>query len=68
MKTKRNKRKNRQEMITIMCYDNEEIWDDRNEAIDFYLECMIFSDGAERKRYRTIFEQLMTGATYCTDE
>lgn len=68
MKQKRNKRNNKKEIITVMCYDNEEIWGDRNEAIDFYLECMIFSDGAERERYRTIFEQLMTGNMYCTDE
>ena len=51
-----------------MCYDNEEIWGDRKEAIDFYLECMSFSDGAERERYSAILEQLMTGNTYCTNE
>lgn len=51
-----------------MCYDKEEIWGDRKEAVDFYLECMHFSDGAERERYSAILEKLMTGATYCTDE
>ena len=68
MKTKRNKRNDKKEIITVMCYDNEEIWGDRKEAIDFYLECMSFSDGAERERYSAILEQLMTGNTYCTDE
>ncbi len=68
MKQKRNKRNNKKEIITVMCYDKEEIWGDRNKAIDFYLECMCFSDGAERERYSAILEQLMTGATYCTDE
>lgn len=66
MRQKRNKTK--REIITVMCYDEEEIWGDRKEAIDFYLECMSFSDGAERERYSAILEQLMTGATYCTDE
>lgn len=66
MKQKRNKTK--REIISVMCYDNEEIWGDRKEAIDFYLECMSFSDGAERERYSAILEQLMTGNTYCTDE
>lgn len=66
MRQKRNKTK--REIITVMCSDKEEIWGDRNEAIDFYLECMSFSDGTERERYSAIFEQLMTGATYCTDE
>ena len=51
-----------------MCYDKEEIWGDRKEAVDFYLECMRFSDGTERERYSVILEQLMTGAIYCTDE
>ena len=68
MKQKRNNSNNKKEMMTIMCYDNEEIWGDRKEAIDFYLECMSFSDGAERERYSAILEQLMTGNTYCTDE
>lgn len=66
MRQKRNKTK--REIISVMCYDNEEIWGDRNKAIDFYLECMSFSDGAERERYSAILEQLMTGNTYCTDE
>lgn len=66
MRRKRNKTK--REIISVMCYDNEEIWGDRKEAIDFYLECMSFSDGAERERYSAILEQLMTGNTYCTDE
>lgn len=66
MRQKRNKTK--REIISVMCYDNEEIWGDRKEAIDLYLECMSFSDGAERERYSAILEQLMTGNTYCTDE
>ena len=66
MRQKRNKTK--REIITVMCYDKEEIWGDRKEAIDFYLECMSFSDGAERERYSGILEQLMIGNTYCTDE
>lgn len=68
MRQKRNKRKNKKEIITVMCYDKEEIWGDRKEAMDFYLECMNFSDGVERERYSTILEQLMIGNTYCTDE
>lgn len=66
MRQKRNKTK--REIISVMCYDNEEIWGDRKEAIDFFLECMSSSDGAERERYSAILEQLMTGNTYCTDE
>lgn len=66
MRQKRNKTK--REIITVMCYDKEEIWGDRKEAMDFYLECMNFSGGAERERYSTILEQLMIGNTYCTDE
>ena len=68
MKQKRNKRNDKKEIIIVMCYDNEEIWGDSKEAVDFYLECMHFSDGAERERYSVILEQLMTGAIYCTDE
>lgn len=68
MRQKRNKRKNKKEIITVVCYDKEEIWGDRKEAVDFYLECMSFSDGAERELYSAILEQLMTGNTYCTDE
>jgi hypothetical protein len=56
------------ETIKITCYDETEIWDDREKAKSFYLECMLASEGSEHNRYCSIYEQLCCGYTECSDE
>lgn len=56
------------EKIKITCYGKTEYWDDREKAKAFYLECMMYSEGAERDRYVNIYTQLCLGNTECYDE
>ncbi len=56
------------EKIVCKCYGKEQEFTSRKKAIDFYLDCMMNSDGAERDRYTNIYLDLQEGKTYCTDE
>lgn len=35
----------------------------RRKALDFFYECMLMSEGAERERYVNIITELMSGKT-----
>ena len=54
--------------VRITCYGETEVWDDRKEATEFFLEAMNGSDGSERDRYAQIYAQLVSGKTVCTDK
>lgn len=54
------------EIITV-CYGKERKWKSRQEAIEFYIEGIAWSEGSERERYTEILLQLEGGSTYCTD-
>ena len=54
--------------VKICCNGDEEIWDCRDEAIEFYMRTMAGSDGSERNRYSKILEDLAMGNEVCTDE
>lgn len=54
--------------VTTICYGKKQIWNNRNEAEDFYLDCMANSEGAERDRYVNIYIALKKGNEICTDE
>lgn len=56
------------EKITIKCYGEEEIWESRKKAMDFYYEGMMCCEGSEKDRYATIYSQLVEGFNYCSDE
>lgn len=54
--------------VVTICYGKKQEWSSRNEAIAFYVDCMLGSEGAEQERYLKIFLDLMTGKTVCKDE
>lgn len=54
-------------MITTICYGHEDKWENREKAINYFVECSNASEGAERERYTTILLQLLNGATICSD-
>ena len=55
-------------MVTVRCYNKEETWSSRSEAMKFYFTGMIMTDGSERERYTSIYCQLAEGRNYCSDE
>ena len=53
--------------VTITCYGETEVWDNRMDALRFYKEGAEACEGAERNRYTNIVFQLMDGKTVCHD-
>lgn len=56
----------KKDMVTITCYGKTESRD-RNEAMQFYMDCAQNSEGHERNRYFNILTDLMDGKTKCSD-
>ena len=56
------------ETVKTICYGREVIWDSREKAIMFFLECMASSEGAERERYLNILVKLKSGEKVCEDD
>ena len=54
--------------VVTICYGKRREWESRNEAIAFYVDCMLGSEGVELERYLKIYLDLMTGKTVCKDE
>lgn len=54
--------------VTTICYGKTKVWDTRMEASDFFLRCIAGSEGAECKRYTSIYTQLLSGCGICSDE
>ena len=56
------------ETVKTICYGREVIWDSREKAIMFFLECMASSEGAKRERYLNILVKLKSGEKVCVDD
>lgn len=56
------------ETVKTICYGRKVIWDSREKAIMFFLECMASSEGAERERYLNILVKLKSGEKVCVDD
>ena len=54
--------------VIVHNYGKDRTFDDRKEAIDFYEECVLGSEGSERDRYVEILIDLRSGKTYCSDK
>ena len=54
--------------VIVHSYGKDRTFDDRQEAIDFYEECVLGSEGSERDRYVEILIDLRSGKTYCSDK
>lgn len=65
MKTEISKEVN--EEITTICYGHIDKWESRAEAIKYFYECALCSEGSEKERYVNIMMGLMTGANPATD-
>lgn|SRR5574344_1888265 len=51
--------------VKTICYNKEQVWDSREEAMKFFLDAMIGSDGSEKERYANIFAKLKLGMEVC---
>ena len=53
--------------VKTICYGQEQEWENRWDAIDFFAEGAAACDGSEADRYTTILLKLMAGETVCSD-
>ena len=54
--------------VKVICYNDEETWDCRDDALEFYMRAMAGSEGSEQSRYAKIVSELAMGLPVCTDE
>lgn len=54
--------------VVTVCYGKKREWSNRADALAFYKDCMLNSEGAERERYLEICLDLTAGETLCRDE
>lgn len=54
------------DIVEVTCYNETEKFV-RRDAINFYFDCMLNSEGSERERYLNIYQMLMLGYTECFD-
>lgn len=54
--------------VKIICYNQEKIWDSRDEALKFYTDAIINSMGAEQDRYIKICGQIIEGRACCNGD
>lgn len=54
--------------VKTICYNQERTFDDRQEAVEFYEDCLMNSEGSERERYLEILIDLRCGKTICSDK
>ena len=53
--------------VKVICYNDEEEWDSREDALEFYMKAMAGSEGSEQERYAKIVAELAMGKAVCTD-
>lgn len=58
----------RLDYVKVTCYGKEKVYDDRQEAIDFFMMGVASSEGSERNRYTEILIDLLSGKIDCSDK
>ena len=53
--------------VKVIRYNDEEVWDSWEEALEFYMKAMAGSEGSEQERYAKIVAELAMGKAVCTD-
>lgn len=54
--------------VTTVCNGKREVWEDREEAKDFFIRQMMITEGEERERAECVYIQLIHGLSECLDE
>jgi len=54
-------------MVDVICYGTRKTWNNRNDAIKFYLDGVMMCDGSERERYMNVCLDLLSGKKVCSD-
>ena len=55
------------DVVKTICYGKERIWDKKEDAIEFFIDCMLNSEGSEKERYCNILSSLKADLKVCKD-
>jgi hypothetical protein len=55
------------DVVKTICYGKERILDKKEDAIAFFVDCMLNSEGSERERYCNILSSLKANLKVCKD-
>ena len=55
------------DVVKTICYGKERLWDKKEEAIEFFIDCMLSSEGSEKERYCNILSSLKANLKVCKD-
>lgn len=55
------------DVVKTICYGKERIRDKKEDAIAFFVDCMLNSEGSERERYCNILSSLKANLKVCKD-
>lgn len=55
------------DVVKTICYGKERLWDKKEEAIEFFIDCMLNSEGSEKERYCNILASLRANLKVCKD-
>lgn len=55
------------DVVKTICYGKERIWDKKEEAIEFFIDCMLNSEGSEKERYCNVLSSLKANLKVCKD-
>lgn len=55
------------DVVKTICYGNERLWDKKEEAIEFFIDCMLNSEGSEKERYCNVLSSLKANLKVCKD-
>lgn len=58
----------RSRIVKTVCNGKCEVWTDYEEAIAYFLELMMSTDGEEHERAECVYIQLLHGLDECSDE
>lgn len=53
--------------VKTVCYGRERTWESRDEAINFFADGILNSEGSEQQRYLKILVDLTLGKSVCRD-
>ena len=55
------------DVVKTICYGKERLWDKKEEATEFFIDCMLNSEGSEKERYCNILSSLKANLKVCKD-
>ena len=59
---------NKKRKVITKYNDEKTVWDNREEAKDFFLEAMMALENEERDRAECVYIQILHGLSNCSDE